>query len=50
MLIITGMLINIFNNINKLEAVKLVLTWRKAIVTVSGNSKGLRENTKLFFS
>lgn len=41
------MFINIFNNINKREAVKPVLPWAKTIITLSGNSRGLRENKNL---
>lgn len=41
------MFINIFNNINKREAVKLVLPWAKTIITLSGNSRGLCENKNL---
>lgn len=47
MLIINVMFINIFNNINKREAVKLVLPWAKTIITLSGNSRGPRENKNL---
>lgn len=41
------MFINVFNNINNWEAVKLVLPWAKTIITLSGNSRGLRENKNL---
>lgn len=40
MLIINGMFINVFNNVNTLEAVRLVLPRVKTIITVRGNSRG----------